>query len=311
MQFPITRMRRLRKNSKIRDIVRETKLQKEDLIYPIYFKDDLKGDEKEEISSLPGEFRYSLESGVEFAKKLEAKGLKSIIVFGIPPEEEKDEIATPDYADTLCQYTSHGHCGLIAENDDTDDGIEILNDESLEYIAKVALSHARAGADIVAPSDMMDGRVGAIRQALDENGYYNVMIMSYSAKYASAFYEPFRQAACSSPHKGDRKSYQMDPANAVEAIRECELDVIEGCDFLMVKPALPYLDVVRSVRDEFMLPLVAYNVSGEYSMIMAAIEKGYLTERAIMESLVSIKRAGADLIITNFAPKVLLEDMIE
>ncbi|MBR0271386.1 MAG: porphobilinogen synthase [Methanobrevibacter sp.] len=334
MQFPITRMRRLRKNSKIRDIVRETKLQKEDLIYPIYFKQELKGDEKEEISSLPGEYRYSLQSGVEFAKKLEAKGLKSIIVFGIPPEDEKDEIATPDYADTgivqkairelkkqtnlvvisdvcLCQYTSHGHCGLIKENDDTDDGIEILNDESLEYIAKVALSHARAGADIVAPSDMMDGRVGAIRQALDENGYYNVMIMSYSAKYASAFYEPFRQAACSSPHKGDRKSYQMDPANAVEAIRECELDVIEGCDFLMVKPALPYLDVVRTVKDEFMLPLVAYNVSGEYSMIMAAIEKGYLTERAIMESLLSIKRAGADLIITNFAPKVLLEDMIE
>ena len=158
---------------------------------------------------------------------------------------------------------------------------------------------------------MMDGRVGAIRQTLDENGFYNVMIMSYSAKYASAFYEPFRVAACSSPQVGDRKSYQMDPANAVEAIRECELDVIEGCDFLMVKPALPYLDVVRTVKDEFMLPLVAYNVSGEYSMIMAAIEKGYLTERAIMESLVSIKRAGADLIITNFAPKVLLEDMIE
>ncbi|ALT69359.1 porphobilinogen synthase [Methanobrevibacter millerae] len=334
MQFPTTRMRRLRKNSKIRDIVRETKLQKEDLIYPIYFKHDLEGDEKEEISSLPGEFRYSLKSGVEFAKQLEKKGLRSIIVFGIPPEDEKDEIATPDYADTgivqkavrelkkqtnlvvitdvcLCQYTSHGHCGLIRQNDDTDDGIEILNDESLEYIAKVALSHARAGADIVAPSDMMDGRVGAIRQALDENGFYNVMIMSYSAKYASAFYEPFRQAACSSPHNGDRKSYQMDPANAVEAIRECELDVIEGCDFLMVKPALPYLDVVRMVRDEFMLPLVAYNVSGEYSMIMAAIEKGYLTERAIMESLTSIKRAGADLIITNFAPKVLLEDMIE
>ena len=334
MQFPTTRMRRLRKNSKIRDIVRETKLQKEDLIYPIYFKHDLEGDEKEEISSLPGEFRYSLKSGVEFAKQLEKKGLKSIIVFGIPPEDEKDEIATPDYADTgivqkavrelkkqtdlvvitdvcLCQYTSHGHCGLIKQNDDTDDGIEILNDESLEYIAKVALSHARAGADIVAPSDMMDGRVGAIRQALDENGFYNVMIMSYSAKYASAFYEPFRHAACSSPHKGDRKSYQMDPANAVEAIRECELDVIEGCDFLMVKPALPYLDVVRMVRDEFMLPLVAYNVSGEYSMIMAAIEKGYLTERAIMESLTSIKRAGADLIITNFASKVLLEDMIE
>ena len=200
---------------------------------------------------------------------------------------------------------------MIEENDDTDDGIEILNDESLPYIAKVALSHAEAGADIVAPSDMMDGRVQAIRETLDEKGFYNVMIMSYSAKYASAFYEPFRVAACSSPHAGDRKSYQMDPANAVEAIRECELDVIEGCDFLMVKPALPYLDVVRMVCDEFMLPLVAYNVSGEYSMIMAAIEKGYLTERAIEESLISIKRAGADLIITNFAPYLLLNDVIE
>jgi porphobilinogen synthase len=200
---------------------------------------------------------------------------------------------------------------MIVENDDTDDGIEILNDESLPIIAKVALSHAEAGADIVAPSDMMDGRVKAIRETLDENGFYNVMVMSYSAKYASAFYEPFRVAACSSPHLGDRKSYQMDPANAVEAIRECELDVIEGCDFLMVKPALPYLDVVRMVRDEFMLPLVAYNVSGEYAMIMAAIEKGFLTERAIMESLVSIKRAGADLIITNFAPYLLLNDVIE
>ena len=199
---------------------------------------------------------------------------------------------------------------MIKENDDTDDGIEILNDESLPYIAKVALSHAEAGADIVAPSDMMDGRVGAIRQTLDDNGYENVMIMSYSAKYASAFYEPFRVAACSSPHAGDRKSYQMDPGNAIEAIRECELDVIEGADFLMVKPALPYLDVVRMVRDEFMLPLVAYNVSGEYSMIMAAIEKGYLTERAILEALLSIKRAGADLIITNFAPYLLLNDVI-
>ena len=333
MEFPTTRMRRLRKNAKIRDIVRETKLLKEDLIYPIYFKEELEGDEKEEISSLPGEFRYSLDSGVEFAKELESKGLKSIIVFGIPKEETKDEIASPDYSATgivqkairklkketnlvvisdvcLCQYTSHGHCGLIQENEDTDDGIEILNDESLPYLAKVALSHAEAGADIVAPSDMMDGRINAIREILDENGFYNVMIMSYSAKYASAFYEPFRVAACSSPHKGDRKSYQMDPANAVEAIRECELDVIEGCDFLMVKPALPYLDVVRMVRDEFMLPLVAYNVSGEYSMIMASIEKGYLTEKAILESLLSIKRAGADLIITNFVPYLLLNDVI-
>jgi len=334
MEFPTTRMRRLRKNSKIRNIVRETKLEKEDLIYPIYFKEDLSGDEKEEISSLPGEYRYSLNSGVEFAKQLENKGLKSIIVFGIPREDTKDEIATPDYSSTgivqkavrklkketnlvvitdvcLCQYTSHGHCGMIVENEDTDDGIEILNDESLPYIAKVAVSHAEAGADIVAPSDMMDGRVAAIRQALDENGFYNVMIMSYSAKYASAFYEPFRVAACSSPHAGDRKSYQMDPANAVEAIRECELDVIEGCDFLMVKPALPYLDVVHMVREEFMLPLVAYNVSGEYSMLMAAIEKGFLTERAIVESLLSIKRAGADLIITNFVPYLLLNAVIE
>ena len=333
MEFPTTRMRRLRKNAKIRDIVRETKLEKEDLIYPIYFKEELKDDEKEEISSLPGEYRYSLDSGVEFAKQLEEKGLKSIIVFGIPAEDTKDEIATPDYSSTgivqkavrrlkketglvvitdvcLCQYTSHGHCGMIVENDDTDDGIEILNDESLPYIAKVALSHAQAGADIVAPSDMMDGRVKAIRETLDENGFYNVMIMSYSAKYASAFYEPFRVAACSSPHAGDRKSYQMDPANAVEAIRECELDVIEGCDFLMVKPALPYLDVVRMVREEFMLPLVAYNVSGEYAMLMAAIEKGFLTEKAILEALLSIKRAGADLIITNFAPYLLLNEMI-
>ncbi|WP_292606621.1 porphobilinogen synthase [Methanobrevibacter sp. UBA188] len=333
MEFPTTRMRRLRKNAKIRDIVRETKLEKEDLIYPIYFKEELNGDEKEEISSLPGEYRYSLDSGVEFAKQLEEKGLKSIIVFGIPAEDTKDEIATPDYSSTgivqkavrrlkketdlvvitdvcLCQYTSHGHCGMIVENDDTDDGIEILNDESLPYIAKVALSHAQAGADIVAPSDMMDGRVKAIRETLDENGFYNVMIMSYSAKYASAFYEPFRVAACSSPHAGDRKSYQMDPANAVEAIRECELDVIEGCDFLMVKPALPYLDVVRMVRDEFMLPLIAYNVSGEYAMLVAAIEKGFLTEKAILEALLSIKRAGADLIITNFAPYLLLNEMI-
>lgn len=334
MEFPTTRMRRLRKNAKIRNIVRETKLQKEDLIYPIYFKEELQGNEREEISSLPGEYRYSLDSGVEFAKQLEAKGLKSIIVFGIPREESKDEIATPDYSATgivqkavrklkketdlvvitdvcLCQYTSYGHCGMIVENGDSDDGIEILNDESLPYLAKVALSHAEAGADIVAPSDMMDGRVDAIRKILDEKGYCNVMIMSYSAKYASAFYEPFRVAACSSPHAGDRKSYQMDPANAVEAIRECELDVIEGCDFLMVKPALPYLDVVRMVRDEFMLPLVAYNVSGEYAMLVAAIEKGFLTEKAITESLLSIKRAGADLIITNFASYLLLNDVIE
>jgi len=333
MVFPVTRMRRYRKNSKIRDIVRETKLDKEDLIYPIFFKEELQGDEKEPIESMPGEYRYSLNAGIEFAKQLEEKGLKSIIVFGIPLPESKDEVASPDYSSTgivqrairelkkqtdlvvigdvcLCQYTSHGHCGLIKENDDTDDGVEILNDESLEYLAKVAVSYAKAGADIVAPSDMMDGRVDAIRTALDENGFYNVMIMSYSAKYASAFYEPFRAAADSSPTHGNRKSYQMDPANALEAIRECELDVIEGADFLMVKPALPYLDIIKTIREEFTLPLVSYNVSGEYSMIMAAIEKGFLTENAILESLISIKRAGSDLIITNFASYVLLNDLL-
>lgn len=333
MVFPVTRMRRYRKNSKIRDIVRETKLSKEDLIYPIFFKEELHGDEKEPIESMPGEYRYSLNPGIEFAKQLEEKGLKSIIVFGVPLPESKDEVASPDYSSTgivqrairelkkqtdlvvigdvcLCQYTSHGHCGLIKENDDTDDGVEILNDESLEYLAKVAVSYAKAGVDIVAPSDMMDGRVDAIRTALDENGFYNVMIMSYSAKYASAFYEPFRAAADSSPTHGNRKSYQMDPANALEAIRECELDVIEGADFLMVKPALPYLDIIKTIREEFTLPLVSYNVSGEYSMIMAAIEKGFLTENAILESLISIKRAGSDLIITNFASYVLLNDLL-
>lgn len=333
MVFPVTRMRRYRKNSKIRDIVRETKLDKEDLIYPIFFKEELQGDEKEPIESMPGEYRYSLNAGIEFAKQLEEKGLKSIIVFGVPLPESKDEVASPDYSSTgivqrairelkkqtdlvvigdvcLCQYTSHGHCGLIKENDDTDDGVEILNDESLEYLAKVAVSYAKAGVDIVAPSDMMDGRVDAIRTALDENGFYNVMIMSYSAKYASAFYEPFRAAADSSPTHGNRKSYQMDPANALEAIRECELDVIEGADFLMVKPALPYMDIIKTIREEFTLPLVSYNVSGEYSMIMAAIEKGFLTENAILESLISIKRAGSDLIITNFASYVLLNDLL-
>ena len=277
---------------------------------------------------MPGEYRFSLNDCVEYAKELEAKGLKSIIVFGLPSPEKKDEIGSPAFASTgivqrtvrklkaetnlvvitdvcLCQYTSHGHCGLIEPNDDTDFGVEILNDESLEYLAKTALSHAEAGADIVAPSDMMDGRIQAMRDLLDENGYTNTMIMSYSVKFASSFYAPFREAACSAPAAGNRKSYQMDPANAREAIREAELDVVEGADFLMVKPALPYLDIIKSVKNQFMLPLVAYNVSGEYSMIMAGIEKGYLTEESIMESLLSIKRAGADLIITNFAPYAL------
>lgn len=334
MDYPLVRMRRLRKNANIRDIVRETKLNKEDLIYPIYFKEGLKKGQKEEISTMPGQYRYSIEDGVAYAKELEAKGLKSIILFGIPKEETKDEIGSPAFDDEgivqntiralkketdliviadvcLCEYTSHGHCGLIRTydkgdiNDDTDDGIKILNDASLKYLVKTAVSQAKAGADVIAPSDMMDGRVQAIRQALDEEGFFDVMIISYSAKYASSFYAPFREAACSTPGLGNRKSYQMDPANSREAVRECELDLIEGADMLMVKPALPYLDIIKTIKEEFSLPLVSYNVSGEYSMIMAAIEKGYLTEESIMESLLSIKRAGSDLIISYFTPYLL------
>ncbi len=296
---------------------------------------------KEPISTMPDEFRYSVDDAVEFGKLLEKKGLKSIIIFGMPLEETKDEIGSPAFSDDgivqktirkfkketnlivisdvcLCQYTSHGHCGIFSEfadkgfdglnkdiADNISDSFEILNDETLDYLAEVALSHAEAGADIVAPSDMMDGRVMAIRDILDKNGHENTPIMSYSAKYASSFYAPFREAVCSSPGCGDRKSYQMDPANSKEAIRESELDLIEGADILMVKPALAYLDIIKSLKEEFDLPLAAYNVSGEYSMIKAAIEAGYLTEDAIFESLLSIKRAGADLILTHFAPYVL------
>lgn len=326
MNFPITRMRRLRKSPEIRDIFRETKINKEDLIYPIFIKEGIENGEKEPISTMPGEYRYSIDDAVEFGKSLEKKGLKSIIIFGMPLEETKDEIGSPAFSDEgivqksirkfkeetnlvvisdvcLCQYTSHGHCGIL--NEGIDDTIEILNDETLDYLAEVALSHAEAGADIVAPSDMMDGRVMAIRDILDKNGHENTLIMSYSAKYASSFYAPFREAVCSAPSCGDRKSYQMDPANSREAIRESELDIVEGADVLMVKPALAYLDIIKSLKKEFDLPLAAYNVSGEYSMIKAGIEAGYLTEDAIIESLISIKRAGADLILTHFAPDVL------
>ena len=325
MNFPDTRMRRLRKSPEIRDIFRETKLNKEDLIYPIFIKEGLENGAKEAIPSMPGEYRYSIDDAVSYGKELEKKGLKSIIIFGMPLEDTKDEMGSPAFAkdgivqeaikrfkqDTnlvvisdvcLCQYTSHGHCGLLKENTGE---FEVLNDESLEYLAKVALTHAEAGADIVAPSDMMDGRVIAIRETLDKNGYENTLIMSYSAKYASSFYTPFRDAVCSAPTKGDRKSYQMDPTNAREAIREAELDMIEGADVLMVKPALAYLDIIKSLKDEFDLPIAAYNVSGEYSMIKAGIEVGYLTEDVIIESLISIKRAGADLILTHFAKDIL------
>ena len=255
MDFPTTRMRRLRKNEAIRDIVRETKLLKEDLIYPIFVKDGLEDGNKEPIITMPDEYRYSVNDAVKYAKSLENKGLKSIIVFGIPIEEEKDEIGTPAFKSTgivqrtirqlkaetnlvvmgdvcLCQYTSHGHCGLISEDENSDNNLKILNDESLKYLCKVAVSQAEAGADVIAPSDMMDGRVGAIREALDDAGYEDVIIMAYSAKFASTFYAPFRDAACSAPGEGNRKSYQMDPANSKEALREVELDIIEGADIV-------------------------------------------------------------------------------
>jgi len=331
MNFPTTRMRRLRQNPQIRDMVRETKLNPEDLIYPIFVKEGLKNGEKEAIATMPDEYRYSLDTGVKFAKKLEDKGLKSIIIFGIPLDSKKDNIGSPAFDEEgivqktikkmkeetnlvvisdvcLCQYTSHGHCGIIKDINDLNDSsesIDILNDETLDYLAKVALSHANAGADIVAPSDMMDGRVAAIREILDRNGHENILIMSYSAKYASSFYSPFREAVCSAPSYGDRKSYQMDPANSIEAIREAELDIIEGSDILMVKPGLAYLDVIKSLNDNFDFPIAAYNVSGEYSMIKTGINAGYLTEDVIVESLLSIKRAGADLILTHFAKDVL------
>lgn len=316
MEFPITRMRRLRKSPQIRNILRETTLRKENFIYPMFVKEDLKKGQIEPITTMPGENRFSLSSAVEEAKILEEKGLSSILLFGMPskkdnygtsafdPEgivqraiksikEETNLVVMTDVC--LCQYTTHGHCGII-END------QILNDESLENLARTALSHAEAGADVVAPSDMMDGRVEAIRAMLDLNELEDTIIMSYAAKYASAFYAPFREAVSSAPSFGDRKTYQMDPANALEALREAELDLMEGADILMVKPALAYLDIIKAVKDEFNVPTAAYNVSGEYSMLKAGIEAGYLTEDAIFESILSIKRAGADLIISNFAP---------
>ncbi len=319
MQFPITRMRRLRKTPQIRKILSETKLNPEDFIYPIFIKETLKDGQKEHIDTMPGQYRYSLNDAVDEAKKLEEMGLSSVLLFGMP--EEKNEIASSAYAENgivqntvrklkeetdlvvitdvcMCQYTSHGHCGIIKGN-------EILNDETLDYLSKIAVSHAEAGADIVAPSDMMDGRVDAIRESLDVNGYDDTLIMSYAAKYASAFYAPFREAVSSAPSFGDRKTYQMDPSNFNEALREAELDLIEGADVLMVKPAIAYLDVIRAIKDEFNVPAAAYQVSGEYSMFKAGIEAGYLTEEVIYESLVSIKRAGADLIISHFAPEFL------
>ncbi|MDR2830395.1 MAG: porphobilinogen synthase [Methanobrevibacter sp.] len=321
MKFPLTRMRRLRKSPEVRSIIQETRLNKDDLIQPIFIKEGLKNDIKEPIKTMPDEYRYSIDDGVLFGKKLEEKGLKSAIIFGMPITSTKDKLGSPAYDKNgiaqktirklkeetnllvisdvcLCQYTNHGHCGVLGED-------KVLNDKTLKYLSKVAVSHAESGADIVAPSDMMDGRVLAIREGLDKNGFEDVLIMSYSAKYASSFYYPFRDAVSSTPSFGDRKTYQMDPSNAREAIREAELDLTEGADILMIKPALAYLDIIKALRDNFNLPIATYNVSGEYSMLKNGIEQGYLTEDVIMETLISIKRAGADLIISHFTKDVL------
>jgi porphobilinogen synthase len=315
MFFPEFRGRRLRRNETIRRMVRETHLRTEDLIYPMFsaFGKNI----KKEIVSMPGIYQQSIEHIVAEAKEVYALGIPAVILFGIP--EHKDPVGQDAYSETgiiqetiraikgevpglmvitdvcMCEYTDHGHCGVIKDGD-------VDNDETLQLLAAEALSHARAGADIVAPSDMMDGRVAAIREILDANGFNQIPIMSYAVKYTSAFYGPFRDAADSTPQFGDRRSYQMDPANRIEAFREAALDVQECADFLMVKPALAYLDILRDIKERFDLPLVAYNVSGEYSMIKAAAAKGWIDgDRVMMETLLGMKRAGADLIITYHA----------
>jgi porphobilinogen synthase len=315
MHFPDYRPRRLRKSKHIREMVCETKLSVDDFIYPMFIAPGRRF--KEEITSMPGIFRQSVDNAIREIKQVRELGINAILLFGIP--QLKDELGSEAYNEKgiiqralreirqrfenmvlvtdicMCGYTSHGHCGIIR-------GGKVDNDATLEYLGQIALSHARAGADIVAPSDMMDGRVGTIRNALDENGLIDTGIMSYSAKYASAFYGPFREAAKSSPEFGDRKEYQMDPPNVREALREIALDIEEGADIVMVKPAMPYLDVIRAAREEFDYPLAAYNVSGEYSMVKAAGKLGWIDEKLIiMEMLTSIKRAGADIIISYFA----------
>ena len=315
MFFPSYRPRRLRASASIRDLVRETELSAKDVVLPLFI---VSGENKElPISSLPGVFHHSVDKALEFVGPLVKLGLRAVILFGLPDEKDpegsqawnpegpvqlacaalkKQYPALTIMTDVcLCQYTSHGHCGEFADG-------EIINDPSLQRLALTALSHAIAGADVVAPSDMMDGRVGAIRSTLEQAGYHNTAILSYAVKYSSAFYGPFREAADSSPGKGDRKAYQMDPANRQEAIREARLDIHEGADMLMVKPALSYLDIIADLNREFDYPLAAYHVSGEYSMVKAAAEKGWLDEKAVtLEILTSIKRAGADFIITYAA----------
>ena len=317
--FPNIRMRRMRTDERIRAMFRETNVGIEDLIYPIYIKESAKDGEPEEISTMPGQYRYSINDAIEFAGILEDSGLTSTILFGIP--DHKDEVGSSAYDSEgiiqqtirglkeqtdlvvlgdvcMCEYTDHGHCGIIKDN-------YVQNDETLQYLSKIAVSYVDAGVDVIAPSDMMDGRVKAIREGLDANDYVNTPIFSYAAKYASTYYAPFRDAADSTPSFGDRKSYQMDPANFNEAIREVSLDVQEGTDAIIVKPALAYLDVLREVKQTFKMPTIAYQVSGEYSMITAGIEKGYITWDLLDETLLSIKRAGADMIISYFVPQLL------
>src|SRR2546423_4027621 len=315
----IHRPRRLRRREPLRALVREVRLSREDFILPFFV---CTGEGvRREVSTMPGVFNLSVDEVVRDATEAYETGVRGVILFGLP--ESKDETATGAYAESgivqqavraisralpdliiitdtcLCEDTSHRHCGVIAHG-------EILNDESLELIARTAVSQAEAGADIVAPSAMMDGQVGAIREALDTNGFEHIAIMAYAVKYASAFYGPFRDAADSAPAFGDRRAYQMDSSNAREAMREAELDYAEGADFLMVKPALPYLDILKAVRDRFDLPIAAYHVSGEYAMIKAAAQKGWLDEeRVMLETLTSIKRAGADIIITYYAREAI------
>ncbi len=325
MLFPDYRPRRLRQNDAFRRMIRETKLSVDDLILPL-FANGGKGI-KNPIPSMPGHYQLSIDNLVKTAKKAYELGIPAVMLFGIP--DKKDPLATSAYAKDgivqkatkalkdkipelilitdvcLCQYTDHGHCGIV-------EGQIIDNDASLDLLAKTALSHAKANADMVAPSDMMDGRVAEIRNALDENGFSNIPIMSYAAKYCSAFYGPFRHAADSAPKFGDRRTYQMDPSNALEAIREVTMDIEEGADIIMIKPALPYLDIICRVREEIDLPIAAYNVSGEFAMVKAADKMGWLDgKRVMMESLTAIKRSGADMILTYFAIEAAEEFLIE
>jgi len=315
--FPDVRLRRFRRTAPLRALVRETHLELEQFVMPLFVAPESLRHEE-----LPGMSRHSIDDVLREVEELVRAGVQSVILFGIPAE--KDEQATGAWEEDgivqqalralrprfpelvlltdvcLCEYTSHGHCGVLVDG-------EVHNDRSLELLARTAVSHVEAGADVVAPSDMMDGRVGAIRESLDDRGYESTPILAYSAKYASAFYGPFREAADSTPSFGDRRGYQMDPANVREALRECELDLEEGADALMIKPALPYLDVIRAARESFDVPIAAYNVSGEYAMVKAAARHGWLDERqAALESLVAIKRAGADLILSYWTKDLAL-----